>query len=111
VSRASYLLPLGEVTERLRLTRRSYAGVRSIPIAKIIGSVDRACEFDRDFHPQRRDSEARMRALEASCWRQSRPTVGSWRGASGACRAWRSSGTAGSPRSISQVFGHCMRQG
>jgi hypothetical protein len=66
MSRSRYLLPLGEVTERLRLTRRSYGGVRSIPIAKIIGSVDRACEFDRDFRPQRRDSEARMHALEAA---------------------------------------------
>jgi hypothetical protein len=40
--------------------------VRSIPLAKIIGSVDRACEFDRDFHPHRHDSEARMRALETA---------------------------------------------
>jgi hypothetical protein len=41
-------------------------GVRSIPLDKIIGSVDRASEFDRDFHPQRRDSDARMRKLEVA---------------------------------------------
>jgi hypothetical protein len=40
--------------------------VRSIPLDKIIGSVDRASEFDRDFHPQRRDSDARMRKLEVA---------------------------------------------
>jgi hypothetical protein len=60
------LLPLAEVTERLRVTRHGYVGVRSIPLDKIIGSVDRASEFHRDFHPQRRDSEARMRKLEAA---------------------------------------------
>jgi hypothetical protein len=62
----SSLLPLAEVTERLRVTGQGYLGVRSIPLTKIIGSVDRACEFDRDFRPQRRDSEARMCALEAA---------------------------------------------
>ena len=66
MNKSDSLLPLAEVTDRLRVTGRGYAGVRSIPIAKIIGSVDRACEFDREFHPQRRDSEARMRALEAA---------------------------------------------
>ena len=66
MNRTASLLPLGEVTDRLRVTGHSYVGVRSIPLAKIIGSVDRASEFDRDFHPQRRDSEARMRKLEAA---------------------------------------------
>ena len=60
------LLPLAEVTERLRVTRHGYVGVRSIPLDKIIGSVDRASEFDRDFHPQRRDSDARIRKLEVA---------------------------------------------
>ena len=64
--RSDSLLPLAEVTERLRVTGHSYVGVRSIPLEKIIGSVDRACEFDRDFRPQRRDSDARMRALQAA---------------------------------------------
>jgi hypothetical protein len=66
MNRSRHLLPFGEVTERLRLTARAYVGVCSIAIAKIIGSVDRACEFDRDFHPRRHDSEARMRALETA---------------------------------------------
>jgi hypothetical protein len=66
MNRSDSLLALADVTERLRITGNSYVGVRSIPLAKIIGSVDRACEFDRDFRPQRRDSAARMRALEAA---------------------------------------------
>ena len=60
MDRSRSLLPFGEVTERLRLTGRAYVGVCSIPLAKIIGSVDRVCEFDRDFRPRRHDSEARM---------------------------------------------------
>jgi hypothetical protein len=42
INRSRHLLPLDEVTERLRLTGRAYVGVCSIPLAKIIGSVDRA---------------------------------------------------------------------
>ena len=66
MTRSDSLLPLAEVTGRLRVSGHGYAGVRSIPLDKIIGSVDRASEFHRDFHPQRRDSEARMRKLEAA---------------------------------------------
>lgn len=66
LNRTDSLLPLAEVTDRLRVTGHSYVGVCSIPLDKIIGSVDRASEFDRDFHPQRRDSEARMRKLDAA---------------------------------------------
>ena len=66
MTRADSLLPPAEVTDRLRVSGQGYVGVRSIPLDKIIGSVDRASEFHRDFHPQRRDSEARMRKLEAA---------------------------------------------
>ena len=66
VNRSDSLLPLAEVTDRLRISGHGYLGVRSIPLDKIIGSVDRASEFHRDFHPQRRDSEERMRKLEAA---------------------------------------------
>jgi hypothetical protein len=66
MARSDSLLPLAEVTDRLWVSGHGYAGVRSIPLDKIIGSVDRASEFHRDFHPQRRDSEARMRKLEAA---------------------------------------------
>ncbi len=66
MARSDSLLPLAEVTDRLRVSGHGYSGLRSIPLDKIIGSVDRASEFHRDFHPQRRDSEARMRKLEAA---------------------------------------------
>jgi hypothetical protein len=66
MTRSDSLLPLAEVTDRLRVSGHGYAGVRSIPLDTIIGSADRASEFHRDFHPRRRDSEARMRKLEAA---------------------------------------------
>lgn len=65
-SRPPFLLPLTEVTHRLRLTNRTYVGVATIPLERIIGSVDRACEFDRDFRPRRRDSRARIEKLRAA---------------------------------------------
>ncbi|HYP44236.1 MAG TPA: hypothetical protein VEQ66_03450 [Propionibacteriaceae bacterium] len=62
----SFLLPFEEVTKRLRLTSRTYVGIQTIPLERIIGSVDRACEFDRHFHPRRWDSRARIDALRAA---------------------------------------------
>ena len=60
------LLAFDEVTDRLRLTSRTYVGIRSVPLERVIGSVDRVCQFDRDFRPRRRDSQARMDKLRAA---------------------------------------------
>jgi hypothetical protein len=57
------LLPLAEVTARLRLLGQHYVGVTSIPVARIIGSVDRSVDFDRLFRPRRRPLRDRLRAL------------------------------------------------
>lgn len=58
------LLPLDEVSRRLRAFERSYLGVMPIEVAKIVGSVDRVGEFDRDFLPRRRRVEERWRRVE-----------------------------------------------
>jgi len=58
------LIPIGEVTRRLRMYEQSYVGVRSIPIEKIVGTVDRSHEFDRHFLPRRGDIEERWRRVE-----------------------------------------------
>jgi hypothetical protein len=42
MTRADSPLPLAEVTDRLRVSGHGYVGVRSIPLHKIIGSVDPA---------------------------------------------------------------------
>lgn len=61
------LLPLREVTGRLRLLGQSYAGIRTIPIEAIVGSVDRAVDFDRFFKPRARgDLRNRLNSLRAA---------------------------------------------
>lgn len=64
MSVADSLLPLGEVTGRLRLLGQRYVGVRTIPIERIVGSVDRAIDFDRVFRPRNRgDLKKRLNSL------------------------------------------------
>lgn len=41
------------------LTNKIYLGVREIPIDKIIGTVEKAEDFDKDFNPTREDSRMR----------------------------------------------------
>jgi hypothetical protein len=57
------LLPLDEVTRRLRIRGQRYLGVQPIPVANIVGSVDRMVDFDRAFHPRRRNLRDRVRRL------------------------------------------------
>ena len=52
------LLPFEEVVEALGRTGERRIGLKSIPLETIVGSVDRAGEFDRDFRPR----SARVRA-------------------------------------------------
>jgi hypothetical protein len=47
------LIPLDDVSGRLGLKGQSYVGVRPIPIERIIGTVDRNQDFDREFRPRR----------------------------------------------------------
>lgn len=64
--RSQDLLSYEEVAEQLHLTERSEVGIRTIPIAAIVGSVGRASDFTRDFLPRRpKDMErwARVRSV------------------------------------------------
>jgi hypothetical protein len=58
------LLPLDEVTRRLRLFQQSYAGIKPIPVRDIVGTVGRTRDFDRDFLPRRREVGERWRRVE-----------------------------------------------
>jgi hypothetical protein len=42
-------LPLDEVTRRLHPSGSTYAGIRAIPIAQIVGTENRHADFDRNF--------------------------------------------------------------
>jgi hypothetical protein len=57
------LLPFDETRRRLRVVGRSYVGLREIPVERIVGSVDRARDFDRDFRPRQRQSRGRLAGL------------------------------------------------
>jgi hypothetical protein len=60
------LIPFDEASRRLRVSAKSYLGVREIPIDRIVGSVDRSADFDRDFKPQRRLSRGRLASLRSA---------------------------------------------
>jgi hypothetical protein len=49
---AGGLLPLGEVRGRLGLVTHPYAGIQSIRVDQILGSLDRTVDFERDFRPR-----------------------------------------------------------
>ena len=57
------LLPLEEVQRRLRVVGQSYAGVRPIEVARVVGSLDRSRDFDRSFRPRRAASSQRLDSL------------------------------------------------
>lgn len=60
------LIPLGEVTRRLRQFGQEYVGIRSLPIARIVGTVDRGRDFDRQFLPRRQGIRSRWQRVEAA---------------------------------------------
>jgi hypothetical protein len=60
------LLPFAEASRRLQAAARTYRGIQQIPLAAIIGSVDRVEDFDRHFHPRRAVSRRRMDQLRAA---------------------------------------------
>jgi hypothetical protein len=62
--RPTELLALDEVRDRLGLVGQGYAGVKAVPVDRIVGSVDRSVDFDRDFGPRADRSAARWRRLE-----------------------------------------------
>src|SRR5215213_10515038 len=57
------LLPLAEVTDRLRIRGQHYVGVKPIPVERIIGSVDRSVDVDRLFRPRRSTLLHRLQSL------------------------------------------------
>lgn len=58
------LLPLDEVSQRLRFFEQHYVGIRAIPVGKIVGTAGRTGDFDKHFLPLRRDTRERWTRLE-----------------------------------------------
>ena len=62
-SKTKDLVPFPEVRKRLRLFEEKYRGVRAIPVAAIVGSVDKSAQFDRTFRPRAAEQRERMRQI------------------------------------------------
>jgi hypothetical protein len=58
------LLPLPEVTRRLRQFEQHHLGIQPIPIRRIVGTVDRSRDFDREFLPRSPEIEDRWKRVE-----------------------------------------------
>jgi hypothetical protein len=57
------LLPLDVVRRRLKIVGQRYGGPQTIPVERIVGSVNRFLDFDRAFTPRSRESRARIASL------------------------------------------------
>jgi hypothetical protein len=62
--RPEELLPLDEAQQRLRPFGQRYIGIRSIPLAQVVGSDSRTGDFDRDFGPRRAAVRSRWQGVE-----------------------------------------------
>jgi hypothetical protein len=60
------LLGLEDVRRRLRIVGQSYEGVRPIEVRRIVGSLDRSTDFDRDFRPRLGQSTQRLASLRTA---------------------------------------------
>jgi len=57
--KSTVLLPFDLVRSKLELRSGTYEGIREIPIDKVIGSVNRYHDFDREFLPRLAESQER----------------------------------------------------
>ncbi len=57
------ILPFHEVVEALGRVSERHVGVRSIPLADVVGTVDRAKGFDRSFRPTSNELRARWERI------------------------------------------------
>ncbi len=62
--RPNDLIPYHEIRRRLSPDRESYRGVQSVPLDKIVGSMDRFRDFDRVFLPRQRHTAGRWKHVD-----------------------------------------------
>jgi hypothetical protein len=60
------LIPIDDVSGRLGLKGQSYVGIRPIAIERIIGTVDRDQDFDREFRPRRAQIGQRLASVRGA---------------------------------------------
>ncbi len=60
----NHLLSFDAVKHSLRIGGQSYLGVRTVEVAKIVGSVDRYADFDRAFMPTQGHTAERWKSVD-----------------------------------------------
>lgn len=51
------------IEKESQLSNRIYLGVKEVPIGKIVGTVEKAQDFDKDFNPLREESKGRWSSV------------------------------------------------
>jgi hypothetical protein len=69
------LLAFDDAHDGVRVTGRHDAGLRAIPLERIVGSLDRSTAFDRSFRPRRRESRQRLASLRAASRERELPPI------------------------------------
>ena len=64
IARRRRPIPWGEVTDRVHVFEQTYEGVRSIPVARIAGSIERSSDLTSDFLPRGEAGRQRWEELE-----------------------------------------------
>jgi len=64
-SRPNDLVPFREIQQQLKLSHMVDRGIREIPLAAIVGSLNRTQDFDRAFLPRDESLHERLRRLRA----------------------------------------------
>jgi hypothetical protein len=62
--RPRHLVPYHEVRQRVSPEGESYRGLQTVPLAQIVGSMDRFGEFSREFFPRRRFTAGRWQDVD-----------------------------------------------
>jgi uncharacterized ParB-like nuclease family protein len=62
--RPNELISFEEVRERLPIQSQTYAGIKAIPVSKIIGSLDRYEDFNRHFLPTQTFTRSRWESVD-----------------------------------------------
>jgi hypothetical protein len=70
--RDNKLMPFHEFTKRLRPEGESYRGLQTVPIAQIVGSMDRFSDFDRTFLPRKKATQGRWKNVDRAYYQDVR---------------------------------------
>lgn len=60
------LLPLDDLTRRVRIFEQNYVGIHPIAVSRIVGTAGRSEDFDKDFLPLRPEARGRWMRVERS---------------------------------------------